>query len=69
MGIEFLTEEQYRSLQQLGEFDTKTSSWGKHLLRLETVAALSSAIAATIMSSSITTVRNSTMPPWASVAR
>ena len=27
MGIEFLTEEQYRKLQQLGEFDTKTSSW------------------------------------------
>src|SRR6188474_2488360 len=27
MGIEVLTEEQYRQLQQLGEFDTKTSSW------------------------------------------
>jgi hypothetical protein len=27
MRIELLTEEQYRSLQQLGEFDTKTSSW------------------------------------------
>jgi hypothetical protein len=27
MGIEILTEEQYRDLQQLGEFDTKTSSW------------------------------------------
>ena len=27
MGIEILTEEQYRELQQLGEFDTKTSSW------------------------------------------
>ena len=27
MGIEILTEEQYRALQQLGEFDTKTSSW------------------------------------------
>ena len=27
MGIEILTEEQYRGLQQLGEFDTKTSSW------------------------------------------
>lgn len=27
MGIEILTEEQYRVLQQLGEFDTKTSSW------------------------------------------
>ena len=27
MGIELLTEEQYRGLQQLGNFDTKTSSW------------------------------------------
>ncbi|HUA16243.1 MAG TPA: DUF4256 domain-containing protein [Verrucomicrobiae bacterium] len=29
MGIEFLTEEQYRELQKLGEFDLKTSSWVK----------------------------------------
>jgi len=29
MGIEILTEEQYRQLQQLGKFDTKTSSWVK----------------------------------------
>lgn len=29
MGIELLTEEEYRSLQKLGEFDTKTSSWVK----------------------------------------
>lgn len=29
MGIELLTEEQYRQLQQLGSFDTKTSSWVK----------------------------------------
>lgn len=27
MGIELLTEDQYRQLQQLGNFDTKTSSW------------------------------------------
>ena len=27
MGIELLTEEQYQELQQLGEFDLKTSSW------------------------------------------
>lgn len=27
MGIELLTEEQYRGLQQLGEFDLKTSGW------------------------------------------
>jgi hypothetical protein len=29
MGIELLTEEQYRQLQQLGNFDLKTSSWVK----------------------------------------
>jgi Protein of unknown function (DUF4256) len=34
IGIELLTEEQYRELQELGEFDTKTSSW------IETPAAI-----------------------------
>ncbi len=29
MGIELLTEEQYRELQKLGKFDMKTSSWVK----------------------------------------
>lgn len=29
MGIQMLTEEEYRQLQQLGEFDVKTSSWIK----------------------------------------
>jgi hypothetical protein len=29
MGIELLTEEQYRELQKLGEFDSKTQSWVK----------------------------------------
>jgi hypothetical protein len=29
MGIDLLTEEQYRDLQKLGNFDTKTSSWIK----------------------------------------
>lgn len=29
IGIEMLTEEQYRELQKLGKFDTKTSSWIK----------------------------------------
>ena len=27
MGVELLTEQHYRALQQLGEFDTRTSSW------------------------------------------
>jgi hypothetical protein len=29
MGVELLTEEQYRALQKIGTFDTKTSSWLK----------------------------------------
>lgn len=29
MGVDLLTEEQYRALQELGAFDTKTSSWVK----------------------------------------
>ena len=29
MGVELLTEQQYRELQRLGDFDTKTSSWVK----------------------------------------
>lgn len=29
MGVEILTEEQYRELQKMGEFDIKTSSWVK----------------------------------------
>ena len=29
MGVDVLTEEQYRALQKLGNFDTKTSSWVK----------------------------------------
>jgi hypothetical protein len=29
MGVELLTEQQYRELQQLGEFDMKSSSWVK----------------------------------------
>ena len=29
MGVELLTEEEYRALQRLGKFDTKTSSWVK----------------------------------------
>jgi hypothetical protein len=29
MGIDILSEEEYRGLQELGEFDTKTSSWVK----------------------------------------
>jgi len=31
MGVEILTEKQYRELQELGDFDTRTSSWVKTL--------------------------------------
>ena len=41
MGIELLTEEQYRGLQQLGDFDTKTSSW---LLTPEDIRELGGAL-------------------------
>ncbi len=34
IGIELLTEEQYRELQKLGEFDRKTSSWVKTPARI-----------------------------------
>ena len=34
MGIELLTEELYRELQKLGDFDTKTSSWVKTPLEI-----------------------------------
>jgi hypothetical protein len=41
MGIELLSEEQYRELQKLGTFDTKTSSWVK---TPEAIRALGGAI-------------------------
>ncbi|HRW63849.1 MAG TPA: DUF4256 domain-containing protein [Bacteroidales bacterium] len=41
MGIELLTENQYRNLQQFGNFDTKTSSW---LLTPEEIRNLGGAI-------------------------
>ncbi len=70
MGIEILSEEQYRELQKLGDFDTKTSSWVKtHSDIRELGGAIFAVITATGMSSSITTVQNLTMPPGRSVAR
>lgn len=41
MGISLLTEEQYRKLQQLGNFDTKTSSW---IVTPDTIRKLGGAI-------------------------
>lgn len=37
MGIEILTEEQYRELQRVGDFDTKTSSWVKTPAEIRTL--------------------------------
>ena len=37
MGIELLAEEEYRELQKLGDFDTKTSSWVKTPSRIRTL--------------------------------
>ena len=40
IGIEILTEEQYRQLQKLGNFDEKTSSWVKTPSEIRKAAAL-----------------------------
>src|SRR5690242_11336365 len=69
MGIELLTEEEYRELQKLGNFDTKTSSWVKTPCDIRKRGGASFVIAATTLFSCITTVRNLTMPPGGSVAR
>src|SRR5713101_4669994 len=69
MGIDLLTEEQYRELQKLGNFDTKTSSWVKTPADIKNSAGRSFVIAATALFSCITTVRNLTMPLGRSVAR
>lgn len=68
MGIEMLTEEQYRDLQGFGEFDTKTSSWVKTPQILEDSAELFFVIAATTLSLCTTTEQNPTIPPGASAA-
>src|SRR5215212_9659078 len=65
MGIELLTEEQYRELQRLGEFDTKTSSWIKTPPGIRKLGGALFAIAGTTPSSCITTVRNLITPPEA----
>lgn len=61
MGIELLTEEQYRELQKLGNFDTKTSSWVKTPSEIRKLGGASLLISATAMSSCITTVHPLTM--------
>ena len=68
MGIEILTEEQYRELQKLGNFDMKTSSWVQTPAILENSAGLSFVIVATTLSLCTTMEQNPTMLQEASVA-
>ncbi len=69
MGIEILTEAQYRELQTLGDFDTKTSSWVKTPPDIRDRGGAIFAIAVTTTSSRITTVRSPTTPHGRSGAR
>ena len=48
MGVELLTEEEYRSLQELGKFDLKTSSWIKTPASIRELGGAVFVIAATI---------------------
>ncbi len=66
MGIELLTEEQYRELQRLGMFDSKTSSWLWTPPKSGSSAAHSSATFDMVKSSSTTTALNPIMPYEAS---
>jgi hypothetical protein len=68
IGIDLLTEDQYRELQKVGTFDTKTSSWVKRLPISENSAARSFVLAATTLFSCITMERNPTMLPGVSGA-
>ena len=63
MGCELLTEDEYRELQTRREFDPKTSSWVKTPPDIRKLGGAIFAIAATTLSSCITTARSLTMPP------
>jgi hypothetical protein len=69
MGVELLTEEQYHELQKLGEFDTKTTTWVKTPADIRKLGGAILAIAATAVSSSITTALSLTIAPGGSVPR
>ncbi len=69
MGIEILTEEEYRELQKLGKFDTKTSSWVKTPSDIREHSGAIFCDPATTLSLCITTVQNLIMLPGGSVAR
>lgn len=63
IGIELLTEEQYRELQRLGNFDAKTSSWVKTPPDIRKLGGAIFVITATARYSCITMVQNLTMEP------
>lgn len=63
MGIEILTEEQYRDLQKLGIFDIKTSSWVKTPADIRKLGGAIFVIVATTLFLCITMVLNLTMQP------
>jgi hypothetical protein len=69
MGIELLTEEQYRALQDLGQFDTKTSSWVKTPSAIRQLGGALFCDRRFDTFLCITTVRSPTMPPGDSVVR
>lgn len=69
MGVDLVTEEQYRELQKLGNFDAKTSSWVKSLPRSGNSVVHSFVIAASILFFCITTAQNRITPLGASVVR
>ena len=62
MGIEILTEEEYRELQKLGEFDLKTSSWIKTPSEIRKLGGALFVIVVTIQSLFIITAQNLIMP-------
>ena len=69
MGIELLTEDQYREYKDLERSTRKPRAGSEHLRKSENSAAPSFAIAVTTPFSSITTARNLTMLPGPSAAR
>ena len=69
IGIELLTEEQYRHLQELGKFDLKHRAGYKHLTTFASSAVPSSATVAMIWSLCTTMEQIPTTPQEASVGR
>lgn len=69
MGIELLTEEQYRELQQLGNFDSKTSSWIQTPAEIRKLGGAIFRISVMALFSCITTVQNRIMLPGDSEVR